>query len=69
MVDETCGRIVNTYKKGPDQIIAELCNYMSEIAENNSIIAELSRGAIERSMEYEWDRVIQDIYKEIYIKS
>ena len=65
MVDETCGRIVNTYKKGPDQVITGLCHYMSDLAESNSTIAELSRGAIERSKEYEWDRVVEDIYKEL----
>ena len=65
LVDETCGRIVNTYKKGPDQVIAGLCHYMSELAANSSTIAELSKGAIKKSKQYEWDRVIQDVYKEL----
>ena len=65
MVDEACGRIVNTYKKGPDQVIAGLCHYMSELAANSTTIAELSKGAIKKSKDYEWDRIIQDIYKEL----
>jgi glycosyltransferase involved in cell wall biosynthesis len=64
MVDPTCGRVVAA--TGDEALlVADLAASIDELASTDFLYTQLSEGALARSREYAWPKVIAETYREI----
>ena len=65
MVDSTCGRIVSVANRSEDDCTNMLASEIVALAENENRRLALSRGAVARSREFSWSKVVAALYTEI----
>jgi glycosyltransferase involved in cell wall biosynthesis len=65
MVDETCGCVIPVANRREDQCVAALGAEIVALAANEDRRLALSRGAIARSREFSWAKVVAALYAEI----
>lgn len=65
MVDESCGRVVSTSGADEKTVVRDLAAALQELA-NNSLVREQCRtGALQRSENCSWDRVVAETYHDL----
>jgi glycosyltransferase involved in cell wall biosynthesis len=65
MVDESCGRVVKTKDVDEQVVIQALSDALKELAENTKLSVQLSRGAMMRSQEYQWEQLVNNLYSSL----
>ena len=65
IVGSTCGRVVPVAGRSEDECIDMLASAIAALAEDENYRLELSRGAIARSREFSWSKVVATLYAEI----
>ena len=65
IVASTCGRVVPVAGRSEDDCIDMLASAIAALAEDENYRRELSRGAIARSREFSWSKVVTSLYAEI----
>jgi glycosyltransferase involved in cell wall biosynthesis len=66
MTDGSCGRSVATRGLTREQAIAGLADALAEIAADRELYRRLSVGALARVGRFEWSRLVQDVYREVF---
>ncbi|GBG14982.1 uncharacterized protein NMK_2583 [Novimethylophilus kurashikiensis] len=64
MVDGQCGRVVPVKDKSSEEVVHELADALAELAANPTLVRELRDGALARSYEYSWRRVVSGVWGE-----
>jgi len=67
MVDETCGRVIETNELGESEVIFALSNALLELAENPELRLRLRKGALARVSEFTFKDVLEQIYRELIL--
>ncbi|PWT79264.1 MAG: hypothetical protein C5B58_14010 [Acidobacteria bacterium] len=65
MVDPTCGRVVPVANRSEDECVALIASEIVALAGNEPRRLALSRGAIERSRDFSWSKIVAALYTEI----
>jgi len=65
IVNETCGRVINTTGKSEAEVINLLTEAIIELQSSPSLLRELSHGAIKRSTEFYWRKTVSHVYMTI----
>ena len=65
MVDSTCGCVVPVVNRSEDECVALIASEIAALAANERRRLALSRGAIERSRNFSWSKIVAALYKEI----
>ncbi len=65
MVDETCGRVIETDELSEEAVIQTLSDTLVELAENLELRQDLSEGASVRATKFLFNDVVKRIYKNI----
>ena len=69
MVNESCGRVVKTKGLSETAVIKELSNALQELARNAELPIQLRQGALIRSQEYQWDKLVSHLYSDLIEKN
>ena len=64
MVNENCGRVIETKNRSPDEIVTQMYHAIVEIGSDPKLYENLSIGAQNRVKEFDWDRIVGGVYKE-----
>lgn len=64
LVDATCGRVVGVAGSSADNVVRGLADALAELAADHGLVAELRDGALARSQEYTWRRVVAQVWGE-----
>ena len=62
MVDEACGRVIQTRGRSAADVSQALGDALLELATDHSIRARLSVGAVRRAREFDSDRMVEQVY-------
>lgn len=65
IVDDSCGRIVKTEHLNETAVIQDLSDALKELASNTKLLTKLSRGALIRSQDFHWEKVVGKMYAKI----
>lgn len=65
MVDDTCGRVIETGGAKKADVIHRVGDAMIDLAKDAELRAHLRDGALKRSREYEWSTVVRRFYSEV----
>jgi len=63
MVDETCGRVIETKGKHQSVVIASLADALVKLAESHAYRFKLGMGAIQRSQLFTWSATVDKVYR------
>jgi len=63
IVDGTCGEVIEVNRLSKKQVCQSLCDSLEKIASNKELHSNLKEGALIRSNEYRWNRVVRKIYE------
>ncbi len=69
MVNESCGRVVKTKGLSETAVIQELSNALQELAGNAELPIQLRQGALIRSQDYQWDKLVSHLYSDLIEKN
>jgi glycosyltransferase involved in cell wall biosynthesis len=61
IVDETCGMKIDITGKGEREVVDSITKVLALIEEDKALYAKLCQGALKRSKEYLWSRVVRGI--------
>jgi glycosyltransferase involved in cell wall biosynthesis len=64
LVNERCGRVVETSGLTAEETISRLADALGELARNRGLAEDLKHGALERSREYSWKRTVSKVWGE-----
>lgn len=67
MVDNTCGRVIETNGLGESEVILALSNALLELAENPELRQRLSKGALTQTHKFAFKNVVEQIYREFMV--
>ena len=62
IVNETCGRVIETKGKSEIEVVQSLANAILELQQNSLLLEKLRQGAIQRTSEFSWDKTVGRIY-------
>ena len=65
IVDETCGRLIETQNKTEDEIVNAIVSAISELTSNPELLIKLKYGAIERAKYFSWKNTVGSVYEKI----
>lgn len=64
IVDNSCGRVIDTQNSGRRAVINALGQSLVDLAGDSTLLQKISSNAINRAREYEWSSVVRSISKE-----
>lgn len=64
MVNDTCGRVIETNGLRESEVILALSSALVELAENSELRQDLSKGALARATKFTFKDVVEQIYRE-----
>ena len=62
MIDSSCGRAINTKNLSSSSIVEKLTQALVELASDRNLLTQLSQGALTRSQNYYWHKIVDDFY-------
>jgi glycosyltransferase involved in cell wall biosynthesis len=65
IVDSTCGRVISVTGRSESDCVNMLASEIAALAADENCRLHLSRGAIARSREFAWSKVVASLYAEI----
>lgn len=66
IVTNKSGRLIKTKDKNQERIISELADSILEISNSSDLLNSLSKGALKRSKEFRWKKIVLNTYNVIY---
>ncbi|HEB71005.1 MAG TPA: glycosyltransferase family 1 protein [Nitrospirae bacterium] len=67
IVNDTCGRMINTGGRNKSEVITALSKALQELAENKELLKSLRAGALERINIFDWSVIVNRLYSKIKI--
>lgn len=65
IVDDTCGRAIETTGKNEAGVVSELARAMIDLAKNHEEWAKCSEGALKKAAFYQGSRVVEEVYSNL----
>ena len=62
MVNNSCGRVIDTTNLSSAMVIQKLCDALEELASDRNILKQLSEGALICSRQYYWHHLVNNFY-------
>jgi glycosyltransferase involved in cell wall biosynthesis len=65
LVDDTCGRAIDTTGLSQDEVVLALADATTYVAEHPKILESLQLGARDRAANSTWDKVVEGVYSKV----
>jgi glycosyltransferase involved in cell wall biosynthesis len=62
MIDSTCGRVVPTFGRTPDQLVRDFSEAILDIVARPSLLDSLAAGAIERAQQFDFANLVRSVH-------